>query len=256
MQVSIFQQLHDCSPISSYPWSCLSWFMLEMQMCGDSIGSEEANVLPQHSFALHITILHTQRNLRGRPLLRHNMLHPTLALFMRNHSLIYLPGNGPKTSADVGFISRWTRLWWLFLWSNYSAEKKECVHITIFMSWGLLCLGRLLCLPCFHYMNQKYISVGLYKRRESAVYCTFALDDDYGAQKWYWCDLSIPSTMQKKSTCCRQGDEMFVMVRPFTVNNMTCYCMPCSVHAFLLSHPHHKPYWEDLLKDRLHIRML
>lgn len=31
-------------------------------------------------------------------------------------------------------------------------------------------------------MNQKYIEVGLHKKRESAGHCRFALGDDYGAQ--------------------------------------------------------------------------
>lgn len=124
--------------------------------------------------------------------------------------------------------------------------------VAIFMPWQLISLGRLLGLLCFHYMNQKYISVRLHHRRESTVYRKFTLADVYGAQKWCWCDLSIPSTTQKKSTYCRQGEETAAghsaacVWSVFTVNER-------SVHA-LLSRPH--PYWEDLLNERLHITIL
>lgn len=162
-------------PVSSYLWSCLSWFMLGMQVWGDSIGSQESNMLPQHSFALHLSILHTQQmhpSIASEvclPLLSHNMLVLTLALSMWNHSPIYLSGDGPKSSVDVGFISSWTPFWWPLFWSNYSAEKKERVHMAIFMSWGFISLGRLLGLLCFHCMNQKYISVYLHKSRACCV---------------------------------------------------------------------------------------
>lgn len=35
--------------------------MLGMQVWGDSIGNQEDSVLPQHSFVLHLTILHRQQ---------------------------------------------------------------------------------------------------------------------------------------------------------------------------------------------------
>lgn len=53
-----------------------------------------------------------------------------------------------------------------------------CGHVRVLRAYkpGQTSLSSL-----FHYMNQKYISVGLHKRRESTLYCRFALDDVYGA---------------------------------------------------------------------------
>lgn len=118
---------------------CLSWFLLGMQVylyCSTS--SWEGSVPPR---TLHCPS--PSCTLRGLPLLSQNMRDLTLALFLRNHSPIQLPGNGPKSSADVGFFSSWSPFQWLLFWSHYIAEE-ECVYVIIFMSWGLISLDRLL----------------------------------------------------------------------------------------------------------------
>lgn len=183
---------------------CSSWSLLGMQVWGDSTSSWEGSVPPE----LCIVPPHpahtadgSQHGLRGLLLLSQNMRDLTRALFLRNHSPIHLPGNGPTSSADVGFFSSWSPFWWRLFWSDYIAEE-ERVCVIVFMSWGLISLDRLPCL--LRFLNQKSVSAGLHKRRGSAEYRRFALHDVCGAQKWYWCDLRIPSP-HRKNPCRADG---------------------------------------------------
>lgn len=190
-QTSTFEKYLWTAPVMSYRYwrwrDCNTSSRFRYQSYSSSVPALERFV-PAHANAgvrravqvlgravcsLHSSALHTQQTDPQQPLSCHcsattHWTQPARVYEVQHTSQERLPVlsrswcyEHPDSILMATFLMKW---------------QCRAGRVATFMPGGLISLGRLLGLPCVHYMNQKYISGRLHRSRESAVYCKFTLD--------------------------------------------------------------------------------